>query len=150
MFSHQNRPVSTFQYCVTLLLKVAPLATISKTLCASVTHGLRGWCLLKNLVMQTKRAFKVNRWTTCNLKPYKQLKSHKLYLKPNYIFYNIKPCYVTSPSKGGSQLTLASVWESRNISTWAVALAAPARRALISPDLSGKCITCTLGRCFAT
>ena len=58
--------------------------------------------------------------------------------------------FVNLPSKGGSQLTLASVWESRNISTWAVAFVAPARRALISPDLSGKCMTCTLGRCFAT
>ena len=39
------------------------------------------------------------------------------------------------PSNGGSQLTLASQWESRKVMTSPVAAAAPRRRVLISPSL---------------
>lgn len=42
---------------------------------------------------------------------------------------------VSSPSSGGSQLTLASQWESRKVMTSPLALAAPSRRVLISPSL---------------
>ena len=44
------------------------------------------------------------------------------------------------PSKGGSQLTLASVWESKKMMTSAVATLAPANLAVIRPDLSCKII----------
>lgn len=42
---------------------------------------------------------------------------------------------VSSPSSGGSQLTLASQCESRKVMTSPLALAAPSRRVLISPSL---------------
>ena len=55
---------------------------------------------------------------------------------------NGKDCFapqctcICPPSKGGNQLTLASVWESRKMMTSAVATLAPANRAVIRPDLS--------------
>ncbi len=44
-------------------------------------------------------------------------------------------CLCSSPSSGGSQLTLASQWESRKVMTSPLAVAAPSRRVLISPSL---------------
>ncbi len=44
-------------------------------------------------------------------------------------------CICHSPSSGGSQLTLASQWESKNVMTSPLAAAAPSRRVLISPSL---------------
>lgn len=51
-----------------------------------------------------------------------------------------------SPSRGGSQLVVHSVCESRKMSTSPLASRAPASRALMSPDRWVKCITRTLGR----
>lgn len=48
------------------------------------------------------------------------------------------------PNRGGNQLMFASVWESRNINTSAVATLAPANLALIRPLRSGKWTALTL------
>lgn len=47
-------------------------------------------------------------------------------------------------------MTFASVWESRNSNTSAMAAFAPANRALIKPSLSRRRMIFTLGRFFFT
>lgn len=58
--------------------------------------------------------------------------------------YNILLIYISFyyiPKSGGSQLTLASVCESKNKRTSPFASLAPANLALINPLRFGKCIT---------
>lgn len=55
-----------------------------------------------------------------------------------------------SPKSGGSQLTLASVCESRKSRTSPVACLAPASRAVINPERSGSLTIFTFGKYNST
>ena len=52
--------------------------------------------------------------------------------------------FILLPNKGGNQLTLASVCESKNMMTSPLATLAPASLAPMSPFLEGRCITFVL------